>query len=312
MKRRMFGMLVVILVLLSGCQSGTDLDAYRAAVEKTDAATAGKSEFKLTINNEFHLKESTPESQKAMAFFERIVFSTATRFDETRIQSDLYLNFGGIGFDAAYYRDGELEFTKLPLVGKYMKLDEMDPGMAIDSELLESFDPIGEEWLRMMREENIFKGKRHVLSTADGDVKVTRFSIELTDEQIQQGLALIADVIEENEKEILASGFFGESSQENGHQLIQEAAENVRSVRFEDFVYTTDIDIDGYVIQSEFLGTLKVGDGEDMITRVAVRTLNWGFDQEPEFSIPTPEADEWADKEDLGTNAFFSRDILGK
>ena len=312
MKRRILGMLVLILILLSGCQSGTDLDAYRAAVEKTDAATAGKSEFKLTINNEFHLKENTPESQKAMAYFERIVFSTATRFDETRIQSDLYLNFGGIGFDASYYRDGELEFTKLPLVGKYMKLDEMDPGMAIDSELLESFDPVGEEWLRMMREENIFKGKRHVLSTADGDVKVTRFSIELTDEQIQQGLALIADLIEENEEGILAIGFFGESSQENGHQLIQEGAENVRSVRFEDFVYTTDIDIDGYVIQSEFSGTLKVGDGEDVITRVTVQTLNWGFDQEPEFSIPTPEADEWADQEDLGTNPFFSMDILGK
>jgi hypothetical protein len=66
------------------------------------------------------------------------------------------------------------------------------------------------------------------------------------------------------------------------------------------------------VIQSEFSGTLKVGDGEDVITRVTVQTLNWGFDQEPEFSIPTPEADEWADQEDLGTNPFFSMDILGK
>ena len=150
-----------------------------------------------------------------------------------------------------------------------------------------------------------------MISTADGDVKVTRFSIELTDEQIQHGLALIADLIEENEDEILASGFFRESSQENGHQLIQEVAESVRTVRFEEFAYTTDIDIDGYVIQSEFSGILKVGDGEDGITRVSVQTLNWGFDQEPEFSIPTPDADEWADQEDLEANAFFSKDFLG-
>lgn len=312
MKKRMLVMMVVILVLLSGCQSGTDLDAYRAAVEKTDAATSGKSEFRLMINNEFQLEESTPELQKAMAYFERMVFSNAVRFDETRIQSDFYLNFGGIGFDASYYRVGELEFMKLPLVGKYMKLDQVDQEMMIDSELLEIFDPVGEEWLRMLREENIFRGKRHVLSTADGDVKVTRFSIELTDEQNQQLLALIADVIEKNEEEILASDFFGVSKPENGHRLITNIAQSVRSAQFEDLVYTSDIDIDGYVMQSEFEATMRVGDGEDMSTRVRVQTLNWGFDQEVEFSIPTPEADEWADDEDFGTNAFFSIDILGK
>lgn len=312
MKKRILVMMVVALVLLTGCQSGTDLEAYRAAVEKTDAVISEKSEFKLTINNEFQVKESTPELQKATAYFERMVFSNAARFDETRVQSDFYLNFGGVGFDASYYRVGELEFMKLPLVGKYMKLDQMDQGMAIDSEWLALFDPVGEEWLRMMREENVFRGKRHVLSTADGDVKVTRFSIELTDEQIRQLLALIADLIEENEDEILASGFFGESSQETGHQLTTSIAQSIRSARFEDFVYTSDIDIDGYVMQSEFAGSLRVGDNEEMSTRVRVQTLNWGFDQELEFSIPSPEADEWADQDELGTKTFFSIDVLGK
>lgn len=312
MKRRILGMMVLILILLSGCQSGTDLDAYRAAVEKTEAATSGKSEFRIIIDNEFHLEDDSRDLQKAMAYFERMEFSNALRFDEMRVQSDFYLNFGGVGFDASYYRDGELEFMKLPLVGKYMKLEQLEQGRSLDPELLEIFDPVGEEWLRMMREENVFKGKKHVLSTSDGDVKVTRFSIELTEEQIRQLVFMIAERIEENEEELLASGFFGEISQGDGHQLIQEAAERVRSVQFEAFTYTSDIDIDGYVMQSEFSGILRYGNSEEMATQVSVQSLNWGFDQDPEFSIPTPGADEWAEEEALGTNAFFSIDILVK
>ena len=97
-----------------------------------------------------------------------------------------------------------------------------------------NFDPVGKQWLHMLQEENVFKGKKHVLSSSDGDVKATRFSIVLTEEQIQQLLFLIADRIEENEQAILANGLFGKSSPEDGHQLIQEVAESIRALQFDD------------------------------------------------------------------------------
>jgi len=73
--------------------------------------------------------------QKIMAYFEKMEFSNTSRFDETRVQSDFYLNFGGVGFDASYYRVGELQFMKMPLVGKYMKLEEREQGTAFDPQL---------------------------------------------------------------------------------------------------------------------------------------------------------------------------------
>lgn len=311
MKKWIIGLLIISLIGLVGCQAETDLKAYRTAVEKTENTAMGKSESRLIIENEFDLEGIDSQTRKALAAFERMEWDTYLRYDGTRVQNDFYLNFGGIGFDAAYYKDGDLEFMKLPLVNKYMKLNDMEMEEAWNPELMAIFDPLGEEWMRILLEENVFQGKRHVLSTEDGDIKVTRFTIELTEAQIQQLVEETAKILEENEIELIGSGIFGDLDEAEGHDLLLNFVEQVRSAQFETFLYTADIDIDGYLIQDAFHGAIQYGEGNEMTTSVVVKTLYWGFHNEPEFSIPTPTDQEWVDVTDTEMNASFLKDFMG-
>lgn len=311
MKKWIVALLIISLTILGGCQSETDLEAYQTAVEKTENAVQGKAESRFVIDNQFSIEGLSREERKAIAAFERVEFDTYVRYDETRVQNDFYMNFGGVGFDAAYYQTGDLEFLKLPLVGKYMKLNTSEMATAWDPEVMEIFDPVGEEWMRMLREDNVFQGKRHVLSTEDGDIKVTRFSIELDEHQIQLLVELVSGILKENEKVLLESGFFGELSEEEGHHLVQGLADQAAEAHFDDFVFTADIDIDGYLIQDEFHGVISYGEGDVVTTSVDVKTLYWGFHEEPDFSIPTPTETEWIDESDPDVDPAFLMEFMG-
>ena len=311
MKKWILGLLICLLLMVTGCQAGTDLETYQTAVEKTENAVQGKSESRMIIENEFNSEGINEQTRKSLAAFERMEWDTYLRFDESRVQNDFYMNFGGIGFDASYYKDGELEFMKLPLVNKYMKLEASQMETAWDPELLEIFDPVGEEWLRMLTEENVFQGKRHVLTTEDGDVKVTRFTIELTESQIRQLVEVAANSMEENEDEILQSGILGQENHEEGRELLMMFIKQVRSAQFDEFIYTADIDIDGYLIQDDFHGSIYYGDKQEMKTSVDVKSLYWGFHERPDFSIPSPGESEWVDETDPDMDASFLMEFMG-
>lgn len=311
MRRWIVVLLIISMAILGGCQAETDLEAYMTAVEKTEGAVQGKSESRFVIDNQFNAEGLSIEEKRAMAAFERMEFDTYVRYDETRVQSDFYMNFGGVGFDAAYYQTGDLEFLKLPLVGKYMKLNASEMESVWDPQVMAIFDPLGEEWMRMLREDNVFQGKRHVLATEDGDIKVTRFSIELDEQQIQGLVDLVAGILKENEKVLLESGFFGDLSEEEGQRLVQAFADQAAAVRFDEFVFTADIDIDGYLIQDEFHGVISYGDGDRVTSTVDVKTLYWGFHEEPDFSIPTPTEAEWIDETDPDVDPAFLMEFMG-
>lgn len=311
MKKWILGLLILTIWMITGCQAETDLETYLLAVEKTEYAVQGKSESRMIIENEFDIEGIDDQTRKSLAAFERMEWNTYLRFDETRLQNDFYMNFGGIGFDASYYKDGDLEFMKLPLVNKYMKLDASGMESAWDPELLAIFEPVGEEWMRMLTEENVFQGKRHVLTTEDGDVKVTRFTIELTEGQISQMVEVAARVLEENEKQILESGILGQETDEEGHELLTAFAKQVRFAQFDEFVYTADIDIDGYLIQDSFYGAIHYGEGHGMTTSVDVKTLYWGFHENPDFTIPTPTETEWVDETDPEMETSFLMEFMG-
>jgi|GEM_PF-2635028 len=311
MKKWILGLLICLLLMVTGCQAGTDLETYQTAVEKTENAVQGKSESRMIIENEFNSEGINEQTRKSLAAFERMEWDTYLRFDESRVQNDFYMNFGGIGFDASYYKDGELEFMKLPLVNKYMKLEASQMETAWDPELLAIFDPVGEEWLRMLTEENVFQGKRHVLTTEDGDIKVTRFIIELTESQIRQLVEVAANALEENEDQILQSGILGQENHEEGRERLMMFIKQVRSAQFDEFIYTADIDIDGYLIQDDFHGSIYYGDKQEMKTSVDVKSLYWGFHERPDFSIPSPGESEWVDETDPDMDASFLMEFMG-
>jgi len=117
------------------------------------------------------------------------------------------LNFGGLGFDFDLFVNGEEIFMKLPIIGKYMKIDEMQSSMMQqeqdgDIEIIseETLDGINRKWLEMLKEEDIFRGKNIVLTTPDGEVKTTEYTIKLNDEQIKSLAVYGMDMLSNDKK----------------------------------------------------------------------------------------------------------------
>jgi len=130
-------------------------------------------------------------------------------------------------------------------------------------------------------------------------------------ESTKQNAIRINDIIGEIEKQILESGILGQETDEEGHELLTAFAKQVRFAQFDEFVYTADIDIDGYLIQDSFYGAIHYGEGHGMTTSVDVKTLYWGFHENPDFTIPTPTETEWVDETDPEMETSFLMEFMG-
>ena len=89
-----------------------------------------------------------------------------------------------MGYDFEVFINGDEVSVKLPVVGKYLRINEemlsdsekyYDAGNKIISE--ETKKEFTKRWLSLMNEEDVFKGKNIVLTTPDGEVKTTEYTI---------------------------------------------------------------------------------------------------------------------------------------
>jgi len=75
---------------------------------------------------DFNTEGLTPEEIKDLNYFKNFEIKFNLTFYDV-LKNTIgrsYFNFGGLGFDAVFYNDGEKSFIKMPIIGKYMVLDE--------------------------------------------------------------------------------------------------------------------------------------------------------------------------------------------
>ncbi len=300
MKKSILAALVLMLaVSLSACNTSS-LEEYKKASEKTDQISRGKVSGEFTTTIELNMENMTPEEIKELNYYKDMKGSFNASYDDEVGKSIFrnYLNMGGLGFDFEMFMNGEEMFMKLPVVGKYMELDEIEASANVDEteEIVseETIDLITQKWISLMNDDDVFKGKDIVLTTPDGEVKTTEYVIKLNDQQIKSLVKESTDILSRDKK---LKKFYTEYIRKNSdssdlktfENILAELKTGIDNYNVENFVYTAYVDIDGYIVNETFEISASVIDPEEKEIKgfsYSLNLNNFDINKEQNFDFP--------------------------
>ncbi len=326
MKKVIAILLTVVLVLSLAACNTDNLAEYKKASEKTEQKTSGQmsGEFSLVMN--FETEGMTAEEIKNLNYFKNMAGSFSAVYDK-EAEKGIYRNYislGGLGFDFDMYMNGKEMFIKLPVVGKYIRLDEMNKVKSskdnYNKEIMseESLKAINEKWIGLMKEEDVFKGEDIILTTPDGEVKTTEYTITLSNEQIK---TLALESIEIASKDECLRKFYDEYI-ENANEYIRSFDETIEYIKdniddydIKNFKYTALVDIDGYIVNENIEISTAVADDGLMLTGIDYNfdIKIWDINKDQSFDFPelteknTLHTDEMEEMPDVMEDLFKNK-----
>jgi len=329
-KKLMIAIFVLLFAIsLAGCIPDS-LGDYKKAVEKTEQIKKGRTTGEFSVVMDFNTEGMTEEQIKELNYFKKMNGSFDVAYDDEAEKGIFrnYLNFGGLGFDFDLFVNGKEVFMKLPVIGKYLRIDGLQAPMNIqqseeDMELIsrESQDEISAKWLGILKKEDIFTGRNIVLTTPDGEVKTTEYTIKLKDEQVKSLAADTIDILSRDEKlrknyEELIKKNAEPMKDTSFDKLISDIKENMKDYTIEGFSYTAYVDIDGYMVNEMIDFSLKVDSTKPATaTRLSYKLdiKNWDINKEQKFEFPVLTEENTLDMDQMDKNMpFMIEDLLNK
>ena len=327
MKRFMITIFALLLaVSLAGC-SFDSLGDYKKAAEKTEQIKKGQMSGEFTLVTDFNTDGMTEDEIKEMNYFKNMKGSFSAVYDDDAGKGIFrnYLNFGGLGFDFDLFMNEKEVFMKLPVLGKYMRLDEMQAPMIKEQgtgepELIsrETQDELNAKWLGLLTKEDVFKGKDIVLTTPDGEVKTKEYTIKLNDEQIKSLAADSLDIVSKDEKlkenyEKYIKKNVEPLKDTSFEKLVLDIEENIKDYIVESFNYTAYVDIDGYIVNEVVEFAMKVeGAGAASMKgfNYKLELKNWDINKEQEFDFPVLTEENTVNMDQMDQNMPFMMEDL--
>ncbi len=295
--KKIISVLLILLISVSlfGC-SQDYLQNYKEAVEKTESRKSGREWISINIENEFNEENISQEILEELNYLKNIQVEMTSFFNENKDESKLYIKYRGLGYDLTMFSWKEEILIYIPMVGKYIKLEEENLDLDENNEELEDLQNIGsrvqKEWLELLKKDDVVKGKKDIMTTKDGDVKVDKYTIEPSEEQLRLFLKKVFAILR-SEEENLSKLIQNEDNDINIGNLItntEKAVEKFEKITFKNETY---IDIDGYIVKEYIDVVLEDYDpepGSNSIIKVDVEIENW--ENEIEQSIEIPEVNE--------------------
>jgi len=328
MKRLVIAIIALLLaVSLAGCNSDSLAD-YKRAAEKTEQIKRGQVSGEFTVMTDLNTDGMTEEQIKEMNYFKDTKGSFSATYDADASKGIFryYLNFGGLGFDFDLFMNKEEVFMKLPVLGKYMRLDEMQASMpkeqqeAFEAGLIskETQEDLNENWRGLLTKEDVFKGKDIVLTTPDGEVKTTEYTIKLNDEQIKSLAADSIDIVSKDKKlkenyEKYIKKNVEPLKDTSFEKLISDIKENIKDYTVLSFNYTAYVDIDGYIVNEAVEFSIKVeGAGAASVKGFSYKLelKNWDINKKQEFDFPVLTEENTVDMGEMDQNMPFMMEDL--
>lgn len=257
---------ILLIVLLVGCQQDA-LSYYQEAVETTETIERAKS----TIDASLDLSFDENVNQNDIALFENVNYSSFAVFDKESNQKIVrqYVGLASMGLDTVYFNNNDEEYIQVPFVGKYIKLDET---LFIEDESLYDQPPISEEafseilevWKALVGEEDVVDLGNDVIDTPEGEVKVKKFVVKFSHNQVSQFLNDVLDILSEDDQfiemipkyptYIYSDDEFQqvEDFEINAIELVEMLRQLIDEMTINTFEMETYIDVDQYIIESNY------------------------------------------------------------
>lgn len=287
--------LLILTTLLAGCSTNA-LSDYNNAVQKTEDITRGKMSLSIKVENSFSIDGLSEEAINELKNFEKIEMSMISTFDNNQSKSinDVYVNFGGMGIDAMIYSTEDNAYIRLPMVNGYLKIDlnELETTPQIDTTGTESLvRRVTKEWTELLETENVVKGEKSIMTTEDGEVKVTRFTVTPTEDQLRLFIKKVTAIVR-SEKDALEKFLQVDNTDDsfNFDTLVSSVEQEIEEMEKITFNSVAFIDIDGYIVRESieiYFENYDPKPGQVIKRTVVINWENW--DNEMDQSIIIPE-----------------------
>ncbi|MBG0765375.1 MAG: hypothetical protein H0S78_10980 [Tissierellales bacterium] len=163
---------------------------------------------------------------------------------------------------------------------------------------------IQSEWLDLLQKEDVVKGKRDLMTTQDGDVKVDKYTISPSEEQLRLFLKKFFAVLRSEEESLKPL-----IQNQNGKVNVEEIVNNLEDVidEFEKITFKNEayIDVDGYIVKEFINIDLENYDpqpGSNSKISVKVEVENWENEAEQIIEIPEVEESDIIDLDSMENN----------
>ena len=312
--RRSTVLLVVIFlvaVLAAGCWKAGDLQALQKAMATTDEITRGQLMTEFHYQMDFDELDLTPEERRELETYRELKGTVTERFDREKGLSyvDGHLDIGGMGFDFKVYADAERVILLLPTFTKFLvvyrddleqRLPEESPG----GEAPDWAEQLAELWNGLMRAENVRKTGTQLVTTPEGDIKVTGYEVVLGDAEIRELAresvrAVLGDpVIREQIMTNWLVYIKNEDLQEQDvdarvAEILDKALEGIDQTRFQEFYYTGAVDRDAHLIRETIRTRVATGTagGSTVTADLNIKIQRWSIGRQVSIDLPelTPE-----------------------
>ncbi|WIV10589.1 hypothetical protein [Proteiniborus sp. MB09-C3] len=292
-----------------GC-SKNDLTDYVKAVKKTYEIKKGTSKADVQFNTEFNFNSSGTFEKELYDLLRNAKFSMNIKIDKEAdiMLSEMYVNLGRVGQDINFYSLNDRQYIEyLSTViedKKYIELTKNSNNSDSDNQISENtLNMIKDKWTEILKEENVFKGNKVLVSTDEGEVKATEYTIEINNEQFKELAGFVIDaVIESDDINKLYNNSWkledsGEISFDNEDlkKTIQEIRKIINESSNSKLLYKAFMDMDGYIVEEniEFILETDEDQEEYIIKKINVQcnTKNFNIQKEQniDFEKPTPE-----------------------
>lgn len=290
-------LMLALMLSLTACNTN-NLAEYKNALEKTEQITKGQTQVEFSSNVDINTEGMSAETIRELNYYKDMKGSFNVSFDEEAEKSIFrsYINFGGLGFDYDLYFNGGEIIMKLPVAGKYMKLNELNnPSAAEESKLNgeiiseSTMKAISEKWVELMNEENVFRGKDIILTTPDGEVKTSEYTIALSSQQIKSLFSDSADSISKDpDLKRLYDEYRAKENKLSFEESIKLLRDNAEKYSVENFKYVALVDIDGYIVSEDIEFHIKAAEESLIIREVdyKLNVKNWDINKEQVFDFP--------------------------
>jgi hypothetical protein len=254
---------------------------------------------------DFNTEGMSPEDISKLDYYKNMSGSFQAAFDTSKNQGVYrnYLNLGGLGFDFDLYQNGNEMFIKLPIVGKYMKMDDLIKKAGNSTEAKsqmiseDTLKTLGAEWVGMLNKDDVFKGKDIVLTTPDGEVKTTVYTITLNGKQVKAFEEKAITILSEdgnlrNNFESMMKKKSDQSKAISFDTFIAKIQEQISKDTVESFLYTAYVDIDGYIVNETIeikikRDALEIGEPKSINFKLDLKNWDINKDQKLEFPVLT-------------------------
>jgi|GEM_PF-2075019 len=297
MKKILIGLLTLSMLCLLGCQSTKALETYERAAEKTRMIKKGEMSLESTI--------VLPENMAV----EPILFNLEGAYREN-YDSGIYtghFEIGGLGQDFTFYQiSPEHQYLYLQLMGKYINLSQLNDKASeapLQEEALKNvqedvfrtfFSKVSTIWQDLLVEENVMRGEKVLIDNEDGDVKATKYTINLTEAQ-RLALTEAIKAYYKQEQETFEPEFAARfhMTREAWREKVDEA---MKEWLLKDFSVTAYVDYDDYIIDEMVNMTVLT---EESYLEMTFSKSQYHINQEVELAFPEIEDDQWLDFETL-------------